>query len=99
MGKLVKLWNVICSYKYWIVSAGFLVILFFVDENNLVRRFQYYCEIKALESEIEHYRSLFERDTKRLDALESGPEGIEKVARERYLMKASNEDIYIFEED
>ena len=40
---------------------------------------------------------MFERDTERLDELQSSPDGIEKVARERYLMKSPDEDIYIFE--
>ena len=97
MSKIVRIWKYIRKYKYPIVGIAFLIIIGFVDENNLVRRAKYQYEIMTLREEIEHYRKIFERDTERLEDLQSSPEGIEKVARERYLMKAPNEDIYIFE--
>ena len=34
-----------------------------------------------------------------LKEITSNPKELEKVARERYLMKKSNQDIYVFEED
>lgn len=97
MGKIVRIWKYIRRHKYLIVTMIFFIIIGFVDENNLVRRAKYEYEIITLRNEINHYREMFERDTERLEDLQSSPEGIEKVARERYLMKAPNEDIYIFE--
>ena len=40
-----------------------------------------------------------EKSSEELKELTSNPEMLEKVAREKYLMKKPNEDIYIFEED
>ena len=37
--------------------------------------------------------------TKRLNELNSNPDAIEQVAREKYLMKKPNEDIYVFEDN
>ena len=42
---------------------------------------------------------MYEEDTERLNELSTNPEAIEKIAREKYLMKNPNEDIYIFEEE
>lgn len=86
-----------CRHKYLITLAAFAVILVFLDENNLIRRFENKREIHALKEEISKYRHIYEEDTRRLNELESNPEAIEKIAREKYLMKNPDEDIYIFE--
>lgn len=99
MSKIVRIWNFIRRHKYAIVLLAFIVVIGVVDENNLIRRFMYWREIHTLNTEIERYKKDFERDTERLNELVESPEGIEKVARERYFMKTPNEDIYIFEED
>ena len=53
---------------------------------------------KILKEEIEKYRADYEENTKRLNELNSNPDAIEQVAREKYLMKKPNEDIYVFED-
>ena len=45
------------------------------------------------------YRADYEENTKRLNELNSNPDAIEQVAREKYLMKKPNEDIYVFEDN
>ena len=70
MGKLISIWSFICRRKYLITVVAFAVIIGFLDENSLVRRFGYEREISA----------------------------IEQIAREKYLMKKPNEDIYVFED-
>ena len=52
----------------------------------------------TLKSEIARYRKQFEEDTRKLKELMNNPEALEKIAREKYLMKKPNEDIFIFEE-
>ena len=46
---------------------------------------------------IEKYRADYEENTKKLNELSSNPDAIEQIAREKYLMKKPNEDIYVFE--
>jgi cell division protein FtsB len=60
---------------------------------------QHLSEIHELKQEIKHYRDQYEKDSKALKELTSNPEILEKIAREKYLMKKPNEDIYVFEED
>ena len=83
MSKLMTVWNYIRQHKYLITIVAFLVIIVFLDENSLIQRNKHRQEINALTSEIEKYRKQF---------------ALEKIAREKYLMKKPNEDIFIFEE-
>lgn len=98
MGKLFTLWNFFRRYKYLIVTVIFLLIIGLLDENCLVRRASHKYQIAALKAEIERYQAQFEEDTRRLKELDNNPETIEKIARERYLMKRPDEDVFIFEE-
>ena len=45
------------------------------------------------------YRAEYEENTRRLNELAVDSGAIEKIAREKYLMKKPNEDIYVFQED
>ncbi len=98
MSKLKSIWSFICKHKYLITIVIFLVIIVFLDENNLINRFQHKNEIRLMKTEIEEYRKQFDEDTERLKELTDNPEGLEKIAREKYLMKKPNEDIFILEE-
>lgn len=98
MGKLISIWGFICRRKYLITVVAFAVIIGFLDENSLLRRLAYEREISQLKEEIERYRADYEENTRRLNELSTDPDAIEKIAREKYLMKKPNEDIYVFEE-
>ena len=54
---------------------------------------------KILKEEIEKYRTDYEENTKRLNEISTNPDAIEQIAREKYLMKKPNEDIYVFEDN
>ena len=77
---------------------AFLVVIVFLDENSLIQRAQHKREISTLKSEIARYRKQYEEDTRKLKELMNNPEALEKIAREKYLMKKPNEDVFIFEE-
>ena len=98
MSKLLTVWTYIRQHKYLITIVLFLVIIVFLDENSLIQRAKHQQEINTLNSEITKYRKQFEEDTEKLKELTNNPEAMEKIAREKYLMKKPNEDIFIFEE-
>lgn len=98
MSKLLTLWNFIGRHKYIITLIIFGIIIVFLDENSLIQRARHKDEIKTLKNEISKYRIQFEEDTERLKEITNNPEALEKIAREKYLMKKPNEDIFIFEE-
>ena len=99
MSKLANIWAFIKRHKYWVTIGIFLLIIGVLDENSLIRRIAHKREIHQLNTEIEHYRKQYEEDSKVLKEITSNKEALEKVAREKYLMKKENEDIFIFEED
>ena len=98
MSKLLTIWNYIRRHKYMITVLIFIVVIGFLDENSLIQRVKHRIEISALNSEIEKYRKQYEEDTEKLKELTTNPEALEKIAREKYLMKKPDEDIFVFEE-
>jgi len=99
MDRLITLWTFIRKYKYQITLGVFVVVIGFLDENSVVRRVGYAREESLLREEIEKYRKEYEENTERLNELVVDSGAIERIAREKYLMKKPNEDIYVFEED
>lgn len=99
MDKLASLWLFVRRRKYLITFVLFVVLVGFLDENSIVRRLGYAREESRLCDEIEKYRKEYEENTERLNELAVDSGAIERVAREKYLMKKPNEDIYVFEED
>ena len=99
MDKLAFLWSFFRKHKYLITLVLFAVIVGFLDENSMVRRLGYAREENRLRGEIERYRKEYEENTERLNELVSDSGAIERIAREKYLMKKPNEDIYVFEGD
>ncbi len=92
--------NFIPQHKYLITLLIFgLIIGVLDDENSLITRAKHAREISELKAEIKQYRQQYEKDSKTLKEFTTSPDALEKVAREEYLMKKENEDIYVFEED
>lgn len=96
--RLKRIWLWILRHKLSFLIIVFAVHITFFDKNNLVRRLKQHYEIIELKREIIEYKEEYEKSTKLLDELNSNPEKIEKIAREKYFMKKEDEDIYIFED-
>lgn len=52
-----------------------------------------------MQTEIEKYRQDYKRDEALLERLSTDPKAIEKIAREKYFMKADDEDIFVLSDD
>ena len=88
-----------CINAYWLVTIAFLIVTLTVGDSSLYKRYTYDEKIRSLEREIEHYQKEIEVNSKKLNDLHTDKEGLERFAREEYLMKRANEDIFIIEED
>jgi len=99
MDKLKAIFHKIKPFlnKYLITIVVFLAFIIFVDENNVIRRVQYETKIRELKQDIRHYRKLSEESESKLKKLHSSNAELERVAREDYLMKKANEDVFIVE--
>lgn len=84
--------------KYTITIAVFLFFMFLGEKHNAVQRIEYKHKIKALEQEIEYYKEETRKNQEKLKQLQSDNEDLEKFAREQYLMKNPDEDIFIIKE-
>jgi cell division protein FtsB len=81
--------------KYAITILVFIVWILFFDQNNLMNRFSSIKKLKKLEKEKIYYKNKIQEDQKRIKELTSDKNDLEKFAREKYLMKKDNEDIFV----
>lgn len=72
-------------------------MLFLFSDSSMLKRIKYENEIRDLKSQIEYYRNQAETDKMKLHELRSNKENLEKFARENYLMKRENEEVFIIE--
>ena len=86
-------------FKYIIVVVVGTLFITVLGENSLLQRYKYSRQIADLEDEIEKQDMKFVQDSLRLVELERNPEEIRKIARERYFMKASDEDIFVLSDE
>ena len=86
-------------HKYLLTTVVGFVVVGFADANSIYRRIVLQYEIMDLKNEIEIYNKIYKNDARQLHALERNPKNIERIARERYFMKADDEDIYVLSTD
>ncbi len=83
--------------KYLIAMAGFLAVMLFLDKNDLFTTIERKKELNHLNQSKEHYLQELSELKKIKTDLETDPAVIEKLAREKYLMKRENEDVFVTE--
>lgn len=91
-----KIWNII-SNRYTVVVLIFAVILFFFDDHTIFHQKKTKEKLETLNKEIDSTRQHIEEQKEILRRLESDTCLIEKIAREEFMMKRQNEEIYVIE--
>jgi cell division protein FtsB len=99
VSRLGVVWGFIAHYKYLVVTVLGILIIGFFDEDSFMRRIQLELQISDLKSDIDKYNKQYEDDSKQLREIRRNSKTIEKIARERYFMKADDEDIYVLSDD
>jgi cell division protein FtsB len=85
--------------KYFLVTVAFVVWMVFFDKNDLFSQYQYHQQVSKLKEERDFYKTQTAKVSKDLDELTSDPERLEKFAREKYLMRKDNEDVFVIEKE
>jgi len=85
--------------KYALSAVAFLIWISFFDQNNLITQFQYQRELNKLEEEKEFYQEELKVIQEDLKELQSNPQTLEKFAREKYLMKKDDEELFVIVEE
>jgi cell division protein FtsB len=81
--------------KYVLTLLGFGIWIGFFDQNNLWDRYKLSSRIDQLEKQKHHYELEIEQNQRKLSEIQESPESLEKFAREQYLMKKENEDLFV----
>jgi cell division protein DivIC len=84
--------------KYLLSLIAFVVWMLFFDKNDMFTQMQRKRELNALQESKAFYTEEIAKEKKVSEELRSNPAAIEKYARENYLMKRDNEDIFIIQE-
>lgn len=93
-----KLWDKIppiLKNKYLITGVAFVVWMVFLDRNNLFTQYKLRKELHNLKNESQFYRSATIADSIEFYKVMHDSAALEKLGREKYLMKRDSEDIFL----
>lgn len=96
------MWSKIPSFlknKYALVLIIFGIWMLIFDRNSLWNRYKLNRTINRFQYEQAFYLKEIKQDSIALHELSSDSENLIRFAREKHLMKAENEDIYLIIED
>lgn len=97
LGFLRSVWNFVRRNKYAVAVVAFLLIIVFLDQNSLMRRFSQKRQMRDLQEEIDMYRNQIEEGSALLDDIENDEILRERMARKNYNMSSPDEDVFVFE--
>jgi cell division protein FtsB len=92
---VIHLWY----FKYVVVCLLGILIVGFLDENSVLSHFNNVKRIGELREEISIYDEQNRKNKEQIRKLQEDPKAIEKIARERYFMKADDEDIFVLSDE
>lgn len=88
----------IATNIYLIILTVFIIWMLFFDENSYLSHRELNKEISELKTWIKYHQKEIKKDKKTIKDLEDSLK-LERYAREKYLMKKKNEDVYIINFD
>jgi len=89
----------IIKNKYLITVIALAVWISFFDRNSIPVQLEFRKQVKKLQAERDYYAKENSTISSDLKELTTNSKTLEKFAREKYLMKCDNEDIYVIVED
>lgn len=75
-----------------------LLVLLYPDEDSIFSQIEYSTQLKSMTKERDRLKKQIEEDRVKLDQLRFKKNKLEKYARERFLMKADDEDLYLLKD-
>ena len=85
--------------KYLILLLLFIFWIIFLDDYNLINQNKMKNNVDDLKEQKEFYISEIKSDSTKLFKLKNDSDEQEKFAREKFLMKKDNEDIFIIRDN
>ncbi len=94
MEVLKKIFYVLIN-KYFLTTVAFVAWMLFFDSNNLLTRNKIQTKLDSLYQAKQYYLQEIRKDSALSQGLMNDSTQLEKFARERYLMKKDQEDLYL----
>lgn len=85
--------------KYGIAIALFLLWLIIFDEHSLLQHFHNKQKLNQFDEQEQFLNTKIISDKRKIKELQTNQSNLEKFAREEFLMKKENEDIFIVIEE
>lgn len=85
--------------RYILTGLVFLVWMGFLDRDDLISHINLNNKLADISKQRESYKSEIEKVRSNLIEIQSHPQKLEKLAREKYYMKKDNEDLYVLVDD
>ena len=85
--------------KYLITGIAFVLWILFFDRNDITLQLKRVHELKKLQESEKVMDKQITDAKQELTLLKTNPETLEKYAREKYMMKKDNEDLFIITSD
>jgi cell division protein FtsB len=92
MGKFLR---IAIFNRYVITLLAFTVWMIFLDTNSLKKQKLLDKKIDEINQMKVFYRAEIAKNNQAINEIQNNPAIIEKYAREKYLMKRDNEDVYV----
>ncbi len=81
--------------KYFLTGVTILVWVLFFDKNDVFTQRDMIQKLHKLQKEKIYYLTEIENNKRELTELRTNKKSLEKFAREKYLMKKDNEDVFV----
>lgn len=95
MRKFFRILLKIIKNKYLLSLFVFFIWITFFDGNDLFSKIEMVKNLNKLKKEKKYFVEAIKQDKSTIKGLQNNNNQLEKFAREEYLMKRKNEDIFI----
>jgi cell division protein FtsB len=95
--KLLRHLTAILRNKYLLTLTGFVVWMLFFDKNDVFTQLERRKNLAEIEQSKTYYSKKIAESKKFTQDIQTNAAAIEKFAREKYLMKRDNEDLFLIQ--
>ena len=81
--------------KYIITLLAFFVWMLFFDKNDLISQFSQKNKLNRMKADKDYFTEEIEKSNQMMEELMTNPKTLERFAREKYLMKKDNEEVFV----
>lgn len=83
--------------KYFLATSLFVVWMLFFDRNDFFTQMERKSDLREIEQSKEYFAKKIAEGRKFSSDMRSNTDAVEKFAREKYLMKRDNEDLFLIQ--